>query len=472
MRVAYFSPLPPMKTGIADYSAELLPYLAEHFELELFVDDGFRPGPEVAARFPVHGHRAFPELRAAGRYDAVVYQLGNNADFHARIYETLLRFPGVTVLHEYMLHHLVRGMTLARGDLAGYAEEMRYAYGRTGQRMARRSLDTGVPLDVWSYPLFERAVDASLGLIVHNRATADRVLASRPLARIAHVPHHLSLGDLPEPTPENVAAARRALGIAPDELVIASYGFITPAKRIEVTLRAFARLRREVPAGSNLRLYLVGEVSPHYDFSGLLGKEVSGGGGVVLVGRTELDRFLLYMLAADVAVNLRYPSAGETSGTLIRLLGIGKPVIVSNTGSFAEIPDDACAKVDLDETEEELLLAYLRRLAADEPLRRRMGDNARRHIRAHHTLEGAARGYAEMVRAVVDERPQPFRTVPPLAAAPADDILSELVAEVAAQAVDLGVGEMEEDLLRDLAEIFVDLKLDRPGPGGPGKAAR
>lgn len=475
MRVAYFSPLPPMKTGIADYSAELLPYLAEHFELELFVDDGFRPDPEVAARFPVHGHKAFPELRAAGRYDAVVYQLGNNADFHDHIYETLLRYPGVTVLHEYMLHHLVRGMTLARGGAAGqagYVEAMRYAYGRTGERMAKRSLDTGVPLDVWSYPLFERAVDASLGLIVHNRATADRVLASRPLTRISHVPHHLSLGDLPEPTPEAVAEARRALGIAPDELVIASYGFITPAKRIEVTLRAFARLRREVPAGSNIRLYLVGEVSPHYDFSALLGKEAAGGDGVVLVGRTDLDRFLRYMLAADIAVNLRYPSAGETSGTLIRLLGIGKPVIVSNTGSFAEIPDDACAKVDLDETEEELLLAYLRRLAADEPLRRRMGDNARRHIRAHNTLEGAARGYAEMVWGVVNEPPRPFRPVPPLAAAPADDVLSELVAEVAAQAVDLGVGEKEEDLLRDLAEIFVDLKLDRPEPGGRGKAAR
>jgi hypothetical protein len=94
-----------------------------------------------------------------------------------------------------------------------------------------------------------------------------------------------------------------------------------------------------------------------------------------------------------------------------------------------------------------------------------MGDNARRHTRGHNTLEGAARGYAEMVQAVAaadaaGRRPEPFRPVPPLAAAPADDVLSELVAEVAAQAVDLGVGEKEEDLLRDLAEIFVDLQLD------------
>src|SRR4029077_5814751 len=131
-------------------------------------------------------------------------------------------------------------------------------------------------------------------------------------------------------------------------------------------------------------------VSPHYDLSSLLKPEVSP--GVVVVGRTEIDRFLLYMTAVDVAVNLRYPSAGETSGTLIRLLGLGKPVIVSNTGSFAEIPDDCWAKVSLEKTEEELLAAYPPRLAKAADRRRRMGDNARRHMLSHHTQEGSASG--------------------------------------------------------------------------------
>src|SRR6185295_10757996 len=143
--------------------------------------------------------------------------------------------------------------------------------------------------------------------------------------------------------------------------------------------------------------------------------------GVTVVGRTELDRFLLYMLAADVAINLRYPSAGETSGTLIRLLGMGKPVIVSHTGAFGEIPDGCCAKIELDETEEDLLAAVLVRLATDEPLRRRMGENARRHIATHHTLPGSARAYAEFVREIVAARPRPFRPVPPLAPHPPEE---------------------------------------------------
>ena len=458
MRVAWFSPLPPARSGIADYSAELLPVLAERegLDLELFVDEGCRVDEVLSSRFPVHGDKSFPALQEAGRFDAIVYHLGNNVDYHARTWRMLLRYPGVVVLHEYMLHHLVRGMTLARGDVDGYVEEMRYAYGRTGEALARRSVGTGIPLDPWSYPLFERAVDASLGLIVHNDCTGDRVLASRPGTRLVKVPHHLSLRELEETagaiTP---AEARASLGLPPDALLVASFGFITPAKRLDVSLRAFARLRREVPDALYL---LVGEPSPYYDFASVLTPELSP--GVVQVGRTELDQFLRTMVAADITINLRWPTAGETSGTLIRLLGLGKAVIVSHTGAFAEIPDDCCAKIDLDATEEELLAATLRALATDEALRARMGENARRHIRTHHTLEGSARGYADFLRETVAARLQPFRPVPPLSPYPPEDVLTDLAAAVAGEAADLGVGEDDVDLLGELAAVLVDLGLD------------
>jgi len=450
MRLAYFSPLPPARSGIADYSAELIPALAEHLELELFVDEGARVDESLTARFPVRGDRAFPALWESGRYDAVLYHVGNNPDFHARTWAMLRRIPGIVVLHEAMLHHLVRGMTLAKGDLDGYVEEMRYAYGKTGEALARRSVGTGIPLDVWSYPLFERVVDTSLGLIVHNDCTGDRVRASRPGTRMVKIPHHLSLRELDGAVSPD--QARAALGLPPDAFVVASFGFITPAKRLDVALRAFARLKREVPDAVYL---LVGEVSPHYDFAGILTADLAP--GVTVVGRTELDRFLFYMLAADLTVNLRYPSAGETSGTLIRLLGLGKPVIVSNTGAFREIPDDCCAKIDLDETEEELLAAVLRRLALDEPLRRRMGENARRHMAEHHTLEGSARAYADFVREIVAARPEPFRPVPPLAPYPPEDVFTDLAAVVAAEAADLGVGEDDTELLGALAGVLMEL---------------
>jgi glycosyltransferase involved in cell wall biosynthesis len=456
MRVAFFSPLPPMKSGIADYSAELLPHLAEDCEIELIVDEGFRPDPALAARFPVHGHRALPRLLGQGRFDVVLYQLGNNSDYHAAIYRTLLEHPGVVVLHEFVLHHLVRELTLeaSRPDL--YVDELRYAYGRTGEAAARRCLATGVSLDLWSYPLFERVVDASLGLIVHNQFTRDRVLASRPLARAATVPHHLSL-DGPTLEAAEAGQARAALGIDPNDFIIATFGFMTPAKRPAVLLRAFARLRQEMPRA---QLLIVGEVSRHFDFERIFTPELRQ--GVTITGRLELDRFLLYMQACDVAVNLRHPTGGETSGTVIRLLGLGKPLIVNNSGAFAEFPDDCCAKVDLDDTEDELLLAYLRTLASDEALRRRMGENARRHMAAHHTLAGSARGYADFLRETVAMNVQPFHAVPPLIASSEDDLLADLVRDVSAEMVDLGVGEEDDDLLREVSSALVELNLDRP----------
>jgi glycosyltransferase involved in cell wall biosynthesis len=454
VRIAWYSPLPPMRSGIADYSAELLPHLAEHCEVELIVDEGFRPDPRLAGRFPVHGRKALPGLLAQGRFDTVLYQLGNNRDYHAAIYRILLEHPGVVVLHEFVLHHLVRDLTLFAGDPEAYVREMRYAYGRTGEAMARRCLATGVPLDPWSYPLFERTVDASLGVIVHNRFTRDRVLASRPLARTAVVPHHLSLDALPA---TSAGEARAALVIEPGTFAVATFGFLTAAKRPEVLLRAFARLRREHPEA---RLLIVGEVSPHFDFDRVFTPELRE--GVTVTGRLELDRFLLYMQACDVAVNLRHPTAGETSGTVVRLLGLGKPLIVNDTGAFAELPDDGCAKVDLGDNEEELLLAYLRRLAADEPLRRRMGENARRHMAAHHSLAGSARGYADFLRATVESGAKPFRAVPPLTPYPEDDVLSDLVLETTVEMADLGVEEGDEELLREVAAAMVELGLDHP----------
>lgn len=454
MRLAYFSPLPPARSGIADYSAELLPHLAEHLEVEPFLDDGVRVDDGLARRFSVRPQGSFPDLWREGRFDGALYHLGNNPDYHAQTCRALVEVPGIVVLHEAMLHHLVRGMTLDRGDGAGYVEEMRYAYGRTGEAMAQRSLDTGIPLDVWRYPLFERFVDRSLGLIVHNDFTARRVLASRPATRIVRIPHHLSLGELPAPGSYSPAELRGALGLPENAFVVASFGFITPAKRLEVSLRAFARLRREVPDAVYL---LVGEVSPHYDFQRVLTPELAP--GVILVGRTELPDFLRYMLAADVAVNLRHPTAGETSGTLIRLLGLGKAVIVNNTGAFAEIPGDCCAKVDLDDTEEDLLFTYLLRLAQDEPLRRTLGDNARRHIATHNTLEGSARAYADFVRETVELNPQPYRPVPPLAPYPRDDVFSDLVRDTSAELFDLGIDEADDEALCGVAAALGDFKV-------------
>src|SRR5262249_28784940 len=162
-----------------------------------------------------------------------------------------------------------------------------------------------------------------------------------------------------------------------DALVFASFGHVTPPKRFDVTLRAFAKLRARHP---NAMYVIAGEVSPHYQqvremLAGPLGQ------GVIVTGRVELTRMFGLMDLADIAINLRHPVGGETSGTCVRLLGMGKPVVVSAAGWFAEIPEGCCARVASDRFEDDELIAVAGALAADPALRRDMGTAAARWVR-------------------------------------------------------------------------------------------
>ena len=98
MRVALFTPLPPARTGTADYAASLIQALERFVKLTVF--------------------DKVPALFRRNRFDSVVYQIGNNP-FHADIYRMALREPGVIVLHEANVHHLIQNLTLNRGDRRG-----------------------------------------------------------------------------------------------------------------------------------------------------------------------------------------------------------------------------------------------------------------------------------------------------------------------------------------------------------------
>jgi len=443
VRVAVYSPLPPARSGIADYTAELLPELARHVELEIVVEPGQELAPEVAS-WP---RRAVDDLGGAvarGEVDLVLYHVGNSAEYHERIRETALELPGVVVLHDYVLHHLVRGIAERRRDPGLWLRELAACYGAGGERAGRRALASGVPLDPFRWPLFESLVDRSLALLVHSEHARARVLAARPHAEVAVVPMPACLAK----PPVGRAEARRRLGLGaldPEAPLLGLFGHVNPAKRPQVVLRAFARLRERFPAA---RLVVAGEISPH--FPG--GAEIARAPGVTVLGRLALDRFLLAMEAVDVAVNLRFPVAGETSGALVRLLGLGTPVVVSDAGSFAEIPDGCCAKVPLDASEEEVLVATLAALLADPSLRAAMGGNARRYAAEHHALAASARGYAELlarVAAGAGARPGPAAAEVPL---PSEQLLGErLVASLGRTLADLGVDDGDEETLGAVA---------------------
>ncbi|HYC58235.1 MAG TPA: glycosyltransferase family 4 protein, partial [Thermoanaerobaculia bacterium] len=316
-RIAVLTPLPPTKSGVAHYSSLLVPAL---------------------------GARAFESLDGYRRedYDHVIYQLGNNPH-HEVMYREAMREPGAVVLHDLVLHHLIVELTLARGDAEGYVAALEASHGPAGAAWARgRAAGLHSEMGNFLLPASVEVAQRSKSVIVHNQYAKERLLSFGVTTPIHVVPHPY----VRETRTFDRQALRARLGFHPEDRVIGFFGFLTSAKRAEVVLETFKAAR-----DPHLKLLIVGEPAPNIDVESLRGE------GIVLTGYVADEDFPAYYAAADRFVNLRYPSAGETSGTLIRAFDAGKPVAVSDYAQFAELPDGIVSKVPF-ETERERLLEF------------------------------------------------------------------------------------------------------------------
>ncbi len=411
MKIAYWSPLTPAGTGIADYSEELLPYLAKEAELHLFVDDYEPTSPMILESFRWFPARKFEELREKENYDLNLYQIGNSS-FHRYALNAALRFPGVVVLHDLVLQHLFLGFSVEKGDVALYVSEMKRAYGERGAALGRQiAAALGSELLTAKFPLSERLVERSYGVLVLTKFMQrwlQRRFGRIPVGKfIERAPHHYAP---PPPLPVKTRdEARKLLGIDPGTFVVASFGLVTRAKRIDRALEGF---RRFLGRGGDGIFLVVGEVQKSYPLAELVPMDDLKD-KVTLTGRQPMDRFYLYMLAADVVVNLRFPSTGELSGTLIRTLGMGKPVMVSNTGPFVEFPESTVARIDFGPPEVEEIAETLMWLYRDPRLREAMGRFAREHVEASYKLQDEADAYMAFLRKVAEARRRGELVPPP-----------------------------------------------------------
>ncbi len=392
MKLAFFSPFNPIQSGISDYSEELLYALwkcrldGHSLDIDLFVDKGYRPSnQELVARWNILSGHKFSRL--ASRYDAIIYQMGNSPA-HAYMYEALLKHPGVLVLHEFTLHHLRIWMALNRGKHREYTSLMAGKYGEEGKEAARRVLLGQFPEALFKYPLSDEVIGAARGVIVHSHYMEGLVRAVRPEVPLGVVPMGIPLpGLIPK------EEARAYLRLDPEVFLITSVGHLNPYKRVSSTLRAFKTLLMEIP---NSLYLLVGSRSPNYDPARQI-EMLELSHSVKTTGYVSSEDLRYYLAASDVCVNLRWPTAGETSASLLRIMGAGTPVLVSRTGSFEELPDEAVGKIDVGDIEEELLIEDLLLLARRPDIREAMSRSGRRYVAECHSLEGAAQGYLKFL---------------------------------------------------------------------------
>jgi glycosyltransferase involved in cell wall biosynthesis len=408
MRVAYFSPMPPERSGVADYSALLVPALGERLDVTV-VKRG--------------------RTRAPRGTDVSLYHVGNNPDAHAWIVDALRKESGVVVLHDFVLHHLVAGMTVGRRDGHGYLDAMEREYGVVGRLLAHGVLDKRVS-PLWEsrpadFPLASFVLEQSSGVIVHSRTVAGLVRSARFTGPLWVVPH--PAWPVPAITPVRVAEGP----------VIGCFGVVNASKRIPELLTATAKVRGE---HSDITLLLVGPTSPGFDLERRLQRLGLAAGGLVREGWADESRLWALLKGVDVAVNLRHPTMGETSGSVIRAISLGKPLVVSDVGWFSELPDEVALKIPVGDDEVALLAAALELLVTRGDVREAMSTAGVELARREHDL----RRVAELYTAALEEAAG--------GAAVADSVLRD-VSEAAAEVGISGDADEAREIARRLAEV-------------------
>ncbi|TDH64675.1 glycosyltransferase [Dankookia rubra] len=406
-----FTPLPPGRSGIASYAAELLPVLAAALPVVAVVarrqDIVPLAGCEVLS---VLDYRGRPALRGW----AHLYQIGNSLD-HAHAYVAALRRPGIVTLHDPVLHHLVEALTLGRGNPAGYAAALSAEHGEAGRRVALlRAQGLLHPGTRFLLPMHRQVLDRAQGVILHSRFAAGRVQRpGGPPLRV--VPHHLP-GAVAALDGLDRAAARQRLGLPAQAPILLSLGHATPAKRIDLVLAAVARLAADFP---DLLHVIAGAPDPGLDLAGHIDR-LGLRDRVRVTGWLPEDAFLPYARAADLLVNLRHPQAGETSGALVGALGMGLPAVVDATGPAAEYPDAVVAKLPPGPEPAARLAALVAGLLRDSAGLAARGAAARAHLRQEHGLAASAAAYLDAIT-IWDAARRARQGQPTLARRPAPD---------------------------------------------------
>jgi glycosyltransferase involved in cell wall biosynthesis len=362
MKIASFAPPPGAATGVADYAAA--------------IETALRRYGTVA-----------PGSRDA---DVALYHIGNNR-LHQEIYRRALRHSGVAVLHDAVLQHFFLG-SLSQEQ---YVDEFVHNYGEWNRGLAedlwRNRARSAADPRYFDYPMLKRLAFASQAIVVHNPAAARLVRAHHPGARVFEIPHFFTPPRVPEPI--ETLRFRRELGLGPRTLLVGVFGHLRESKRLPVVLRA---MKRVWASGADAKLLVQGSFASS-DLERALSPEIERNPRILRVGFLKRADFWKWSSAADICVNLRFPTAAETSGIAVAVMGIAKAVIFTSGEEITRIPEDACLRVDLGPAEEEMLASSLRWLAADREAAIEIGRRAAAYIQREHALEPVAARYREIL---------------------------------------------------------------------------
>lgn len=387
LHLAYFSPLKPRQSGIADYSEDLLPYLASLAKVTPIVES-CRSG---SLPYPPSAITTAEFLDTASSFDVPIYQIGSSVQDHGYMMDCLQHVPGIVVLHDYCLHYLILALTLLRGDLQSLKSALAVIYGSRASSLARRLL-FGVQ-DPFALSFAGQLVLRSRAVVVHSHYAEQLVRKDFPTKRVQMIPMGVPL-DLPK---ESRSELKTKYGFRDEHFIVASINSPAYNKRLSLVLEAVRLVHTQFP---QVRLVILS--GKHFDRGvKTLLEDPALRAIVTSPGWLSADAYRDFIYMADVVVDMRYPSGAETSASICRAMALGKASVLSAQGSFLDVPDNLCIKIPVGQDEVGRLAGVLKEVATNRATAENMGKEARGYALSNFRLELVAQRYIDLAEEVI-----------------------------------------------------------------------
>ncbi|MBD3252210.1 glycosyltransferase [Candidatus Pacearchaeota archaeon] len=401
-KLNYFTPLPPLKSGISDYSLELLKELSKYFEITVYTDRGYEP--EKNNFYQIKDYKDF------NNKNPVIYNIGNHC-FHAYIYKTLLKKPGIVILHDSNLSHLNYSMMQEFWSRKRFLREVYKIHGlkavlnylrlfnyfrklkniQKNQIKFKKFMEFKERLH-FSYPMNKNIIKNSKAIITHSEYVANIAKNIKKHIPIKIIKH----GSFILKPKISKSYIREKNKLNENKFIICSFGKIQKHKRISQCLIAFKKFSEK---NKNSKYLIIGEGEETINIKRLI-NNLNIKDKVIITGYLPFSKAIEYIYASDVGINLRYPSTGATSGSIIKSLSIGTPCIISDIPENRHFPDSCVFKIKKNKNEIENIIKVLEYLYNEPKTNKKISSNAINYINKHHLWENKAKEIANFINEV------------------------------------------------------------------------
>lgn len=364
--IAILTPWPEQETGIANFQYKLVPYLQKYYMVDIFTD-ALKHNCKKYNNIGFYGIEDFVKLK--GKYKHVLYEVGNNVDFHKEIFEQLESHKGVAEIHDYILTPFFFHAYFLKGNKGKFKEELKTGYGDAGVKEFHNCERSLRQPDMNLFPMSHTVAKCANKVILHNHWSVEQLGVKN--ARVIPLPC-FDKEQFEKDEMQKLISQIKANYKVEKEIIIGCFGWVNANKRPQIIIKAINEL---IQLNYDVKLFFWGKAADNIVSN--LAKEMNIQDSVCISGYLNREEYAAALNMTDIVINLRYPSMGESSGTLCEAFKYGKAVIVSDLNQYKEFPDEVCWKVPICDQEQALLTEYLKCLIEKKDVRAALGNNAK-----------------------------------------------------------------------------------------------